>query len=145
MPFALITRLLTGEAGMFFARLRNMVVWYAVVGIFALIMLVFLVIALFTWVASHLGILSTALIFAGIFLVLALIAFAFAKLLGSPSRTRREENLQRDIASIAGITAMANAPQLVRLFRRKRGLLALPVVAVGFFGLYKAIAAFRER
>ncbi|MBE7186227.1 MAG: hypothetical protein INR68_17675 [Methylobacterium mesophilicum] len=145
MPFALITRLLTGEAGLYFARLRNMVVWYAVTSIFALVLVIFLLVALFSWIASSLGTVNTALIFAAVFLVLAIVSFVVARISGRPPRPEKEDRLQRDILSIAGVTAMTNAPQLMRLARQKRGLLLIPAAAAGFFGLYKAIAAIRER
>ncbi len=145
MPFALITRLLTGEAGVYFARLRSLIAWYAIMGLFAFVMTVFLTIALFSWMASHLGTLPAALIFAGIFFVLTLVAFAVAQVSGKPPRTRKEDRLHRDIASIAGVTAMANAPQLFRLAKQKRGLLIIPAVLAGFVGLYKAIEAVRSR
>jgi hypothetical protein len=145
MPFALITRLLTGEAGLYFTRLRNMAVWYAVMGVFALVLVIFLMIALFSWMASLLGTVATALIFAALFLLLTIVAFAIAQISGRPPRPEKEDRLQRDILSIAGVTAMSNAPQLMRLARQKRGLIMIPAVAAGFFGLYKVIAAFRER
>jgi hypothetical protein len=145
MPFALITRLLTGEAGIYLARLRTIAFWYAVMGVFALVTVIFLFIAAFSWVASHLGALVAALIFAGVFLVLTLVAFGVARVAGRPPRTGREDRLQRDIASIAGVTALGYAPQLGRLARQKRGLLILPALVAGFFGLYKGIAAFRHR
>ncbi|KAB0679871.1 phage holin family protein [Aureimonas leprariae] len=145
MPFALITRLLTGEAGLYFTRLRNMAVWYSVAGVFGLVMAIFLLVALFSWVASHLGTVGTALIFAAVFLVLAIVAVVIARISGRPPRPEKEDRLQRDILSIAGVTAMSNAPQLMRLARQKRGLIMIPAAAAGFFGLYKAIAAFRDR
>jgi hypothetical protein len=145
MPFALITRLLTGEAGIYFARLRTVAAWYAMMGVFGLVTAIFVLVALFSWVASHLGTLAAALVFAGAFLLLTLLAFALARAAGRPPRTGREDRLQRDIASIAGVTALGYAPQLGRLARQKRGLLIIPAVAAGFFGLYKGIAALRQR
>ncbi|WP_152046095.1 phage holin family protein [Aureimonas psammosilenae] len=145
MPFALITRLLTGEAGLYFTRLKNMVVWYAIMGVFLLVMAIFLLIALYSWIAGAVGPILAALIFAGAFLVLSLVAFLLGRISGQPPRNKDEDRLQRDIASIAGVTAMANAPQLMRLMQRKRGFIIVPAAIAGFFGLYKAIAALRDR
>ncbi|GGE19631.1 hypothetical protein GCM10011390_43580 [Aureimonas endophytica] len=144
MPFALIARLLTGEAGIYFARLRNMATWYVVMGVFGLITVIFLLMALFAWVETHLGPILTALVFAGVFLVLTLVAFLLARSSAGQPKGQRAETLQREIASIAGVTAMSNAPQIFRLMRRKRGLVIIPMAALGFLGLYKAITAFRD-
>ena len=97
---------MTGEAGLYFARLKNMAVWYAAMGVFALVAVIFLLIALFSWVAVHLGSIAAALIFAGVFLVLGIIAFVMARVSARPPRREPGDNrLERDIASIAGVTA----------------------------------------
>ena len=61
MVFALITRLFTGEAGVFLARLKRLVGLYVMLGIFGLLLLIFLMIALFSWSAQYYGSLNTAL------------------------------------------------------------------------------------
>lgn len=145
MILALITRLFTGEAGIYFARLRRMAGLYALMALFALGMVIFLLTALFIWLAQIFGSLPTALGFAAAFLLLLLATYLLTLLGQRKPADRDEDRLQRDIASIAGVAALANAPQLVRAVRSKRGLIAVPVIAASFYGLYRVILAMRGR
>ena len=88
MILALITRLFTGEAGIYFARLKRLVGLYVVLGIFALALLVFLLIALFIWASHHFGALETALAFAGAFFILLVITFVMTLLAKRRPATR---------------------------------------------------------
>lgn len=144
MVFALITRLLTGEAGVFLTRLKRLVGLYVMLGVSALLLLIFLLIALFIWSSQHFGSLNTALGFAGVALLLVIITFVMT--LGAKRRpeTRADDRLQRDIVSIAGVTAMTNAPQIMRAVRRQKKLLLVPIAGMGMFGLYKLLTKRRR-
>jgi membrane protease YdiL (CAAX protease family) len=144
MVFALITRLFTGEAGLFLGRLKRLVGLYVMLGIFALLLLIFLIIALFTWSAQNFGTLPTALGFAGGALLLVIVTYVMTLMAGRRPSTRADDRLQRDIVSIAGVTAMTNAPQIMRAVRRQKGLLVIPVAAIGMFGLYRILASRRD-
>lgn len=145
MILALISRLFVGEAGIFVARLKRLFGLYVMLAIFAILTIVFLLIALFVWSSQNFGSLNTALIFAGVAFVFVVILSIMLSLARRKPKTDTEERLQRDIASIAGVAALSNAPQLVKAMRQKRGLIILPVAAAGFYGLYRLIAAMRER
>ncbi|KQT42016.1 hypothetical protein ASG43_17195 [Aureimonas sp. Leaf454] len=145
MVLALIMRLFTGEAGIMFARLKRLAGLYLLMAILALVMLAFLLLALFAWIASHIGVIETALIFAGVTFVLLVVTFVMAKITGRKPANRADDRLQRDIASIAGVTALSNAPQLLRVLRQRKGLVIVPAAAVGFAGLYGILSFLRGR
>ena len=145
MVFALITRLFTGEAGVFLARIKRLVGLYVMLGIFGLLLLIFLMIALFSWAAQYYGSLNTALGFSAGALLLMIMTYAMVLMASRRPSTRADDRLQRDIASIAGVTALTNAPQIMRAVRQQKGLLVIPVAAIGMFGLYRLIASRRDR
>lgn len=145
MVLALILRLFTGEAGILLARLKRLAGLYALMAILILVMLVFLLIALFAWVASHLGVIEAALIFAGVTFVFVIVTFILARIAGRKPANRADDRLQRDIASIAGVTALTNAPQIIRAMKQRRGLLVVPAAAAGFAGLYGLLTFLRRR
>lgn len=145
MIFALITRLFTGEVGLFFARLKRVVGLYVVMAILTLGLVIFLVTALFIWASRHFGSLETALGFSGVFVVLLVVTYLLSVLAQRKSAPRDDDRLQRDIASIAGVAALSNAPQLVRAMKQRRGVVLVPVAVAGFYGLYRLLASFRDR
>lgn len=146
MVLALIMRLFTGEAGIMLARLKRLAGLYALMALLIVVMLVFLLIALFAWMALHLGVINTALIFAAATFVLVLVTFILARIAGRKPANRADDRLQRDIASIAGVTALTNAPQILRAVNRHRGMLAVPAaVAAGLAGLYGVLTFLRRR
>lgn len=145
MVLALIMRLFTGEASIMFARLKRLIGLYALMAVLVAVMLGFLLIALFAWIASYLGVIETALIFAGVLFVLVLITFIMAKITGRKPANRADDRLQRDIASIAGVTALSNAPQLMRVLRQRKGLVVVPAAAAGFVALYGILSFLRRR
>ena len=144
MVLALIMRLFSGEAGIMLARLKRLAGLYVLMAILGLFVLIFLTIALFGWIASYVGPIETALIFAGVFFVLMFITFLMAKITGRKPANRADDRLQRDIASIAGVTALSNAPQLFRVLRQRRGLVIVPAAAAGFLGLYSVLSLLRR-
>ncbi|WP_156382043.1 MULTISPECIES: hypothetical protein [unclassified Aureimonas] len=138
-------RLFTGEAGIMLARLKRLAGLYALMAILILVMLAFLLIALFAWVASHLGVIEAALIFAGVTFLFVVVTFVLAKLAGRKPANRADDRLQRDIASIAGVTALTNAPQIYRVLKQRRGLLVVPAAAAGLASLYAILTMLRRR
>ena len=145
MVFPLIVRLFTGEAGQFLARLKRLVGLYVLMGVFGLALIVFLLGALFLWSAHRYGGVWTALMFSAAAFGLLSITFILTLLAKRPPAKRADDRLQRDIASIAGVTALSNAPQIARAFRQNKSLLILPAAGVGAYGFYRLIAALRGR
>lgn len=145
MLVALITRLFTGEADIFVSRLKRQVGFYVLLAILGLALSIFLLLALFLWLAGKFGALPTALGFSGVFLVLFLVTYILAVLAKRRPVRRDDDRLQRDVASIAGVAALTNAPRIVRAMRQKRGLILLPLAGLGFYGLYRLVAAMRGR
>lgn len=141
----LITKVFTGEAGIFFARMKRLAILYALMAVFALLMVGFLLASLYIWIAESYGSLPTALGFAGVFFLLVLITYIVVVIARRPPHRRADDRLQRDIASIASVAALTNAPTILREVWRRKSLLLVPVAAVGAFGLYRLIAGFRRR
>ncbi|GGD27794.1 hypothetical protein [Aureimonas glaciei] len=145
MLLALITKIFAGEAGVFVARLKRLLALYVLLAILLLVLAIFVMIALFIWAAQNFGALPTAIGFCGGSLVLVLIAIAMIMMAKRRPSTRADDRLQRDIASIAGVTALSNAPQILRAVRQNRSLIAVPVALGGLYGLYRLIAGLRGR
>ncbi|BDA85888.1 hypothetical protein Sa4125_34300 [Aureimonas sp. SA4125] len=145
MLLALVTKIFAGEAGVFLARLKRIAGLYVLMAICLSMLVIFLMIALFTWASQHFGTLPTALGFCGGSLVLVLLTFVMIMMAKRRPSTRADDRLQRDIASIASVTALSNAPQIFRAIRHNRSLIAFPIAAGGLYGLYRLIAGSRRR
>jgi ABC-type uncharacterized transport system permease subunit len=140
----LITKLITGEAGIFVAKMKRLVVLYALMGFFALCMAGFLMNALFVWMAARYGAFATSLGFALVFLVLIVAVYVMAVVAGRPPSNRADDRLQRDIASIASVAALSNAPLLFSSVRRRKSLLLVPVAGGALFAVWRMISATRR-
>jgi len=141
----LVAKVFTGEAGVFFARMRRVALIAAIAAIFALATLGFLLGAVYVWVADAYGSFAASLIFAGIsfvFLVISIVAMMIAK---RPPKERASDRLQRDITSIAGVAALTNAPAIFRSVRRRRSLLLIPVGGGVLYVVLRAINGWRYR
>ncbi|MCB8838106.1 hypothetical protein [Aurantimonas sp. VKM B-3413] len=141
----LVAKLLTGEAGVYIARMQRLAVLYAALTVFLLMMLGFLLGALFIFVAGYIGNLYTALAFAAGFFVLILIAWILTIIARRPPRKRADDRLQRDIASIASVAALSNIPLIFQTVKKRKGLLLVPVAAATGWGVWRAISSYRER
>ncbi|WP_294645246.1 hypothetical protein [uncultured Aureimonas sp.] len=144
MVFQLISRLVTGEASIYFARLRTIATIYVVMGIFALAMLFFLLLALFAWIAHSIGVVATALIFAAACLVILIGVYIFLTIARRPPRQRAANRVQRDVASIASVAAVSNMPLIFRSLRRRKSLLVVPVAAASAWGLFRVFQNWRD-
>lgn len=145
MIWQLVAKLVTGEAGVYVARMRRLVVLYIIMAVFALMMIAYLMTALYVWVASLYGPLAAALGFAAVFFVLVLVTWILTVIVRRPPRKRADDRLQRDIASIAGVAALSNAPLLFQSARRNKKLLLVPVAGAVGWALWRAIESFRTR
>lgn len=145
MLLTLVSKIFAGEAGVFLARLKRIMALYVLLAILLTVLAMFVLMALFIWSSQHFGILPTALGFCGVSLVLVLLTLALILMAKRRPSTRVDDRLQRDIASIAGVTALTNAPQIIRALRHNRSLIAVPVALGGLYGLYRLISALRGR
>lgn len=141
----LISRLITGEAGIYIARMRRIAGLYAIMAFFGLLTVGFVFSALYILLAHEVGSLAASLIFAGIFLTLCLVTWILASMAQRPPSRRADDRLQRDVASIAGVAALTNAPLLFRSIRRRKSLLLVPVVGATGFAIWRAISSYRDR
>ncbi|HDZ75550.1 MAG TPA: hypothetical protein ENH55_22860 [Aurantimonas coralicida] len=145
MILQLIIKLITGEAGIYMARLKRLAVLYAIMGLFAIAMLASLISALSIFLANRYGALETALGFAGVSFLLLIATGVAVVIARRPPRKRADDRLQRDIAAIAGVTALSSAPQVFGLVKKRKGLLLVPVAAAGAWGIWRAISSYRTR
>ena len=141
----LITKIFTGEAGVFFARMRVVALIYAVMVLVGMAMLGFLLAALFIWLASIYGAFTTALGFAALCLVAIIVLYVLLIIARRPPKQRASDRLQRDVASIASVAAISNLPMLIRSFGRSKRLILVPVAAAGIYGAVRVILGFRRR
>ncbi|WP_055852463.1 hypothetical protein [Aurantimonas sp. Leaf443] len=145
MMGALIGRLLTGEAGAYFAKLKSLAILYAVLGLLGFFAVAFLFGALFAWLASLYGGVATSLGFAVLMLLLCGVTAVVIGIAKRPRRRRTDEALRRDMASMAGVAALSNAPMLFAAVRKRRGLLVLPAVAMVGLGAWRLLDHYRHR
>ncbi len=145
MIWQLVAKLVTGEAGVYVARMRRLIVLYLAMAIFALLMIAYLMTALYVWVAALYGPLAAALGFAAAFFVLIVLTWIATVIVRRPPRKRADDRLQRDIASIAGVAALSNAPLLFQSARRNKKLLLVPVAGAVGWALWRAVESFRTR
>ena len=141
----LVTKLFTGEASVFIARMRSVAIVYALIAVFALSTVGFLLNALHAWLALRHGPVTASVVFALVSLVIVAILYVVLVMVRRPPRVRAQDRMQRDIASIAGIAAVSNLPLLFTSVRRRKSLLLVPVAAAGLFGLWRSLRAMRGR
>ncbi|MEE2950806.1 MAG: hypothetical protein VYD57_06055 [Pseudomonadota bacterium] len=135
----LVTKLIQGELGIYLARMKRLAILYAVMVVFALLLVAFLITALFVVVSAEMGALAAALTMAGVCLgVIVLIWIATIVVRRKPAK-RAEDRMKRDIASIAGVSALSNAPQLLRAVKRRKSLMLIPLLAGLGYGAWVAI------
>ena len=144
MVFQLITRLFTGEASIYFARLRTIASLYAVMAVLAQALRFFLLQALFVWIAQSAGVLATAIGFAVGCLVVLVGVYIVLMIARRPPRQRAADRMQRDMASIASVAAVSNMPLLFRSVRRRKSLLLVPVAAVSAWGVFRVFQNIRD-
>ncbi|MCE7026719.1 hypothetical protein [Jiella avicenniae] len=145
MVWQLVAKLVTGEAGVYVARLRRLIVLYLAMAVFALLMIAYLMTALYVWIAALYGPLAAALGFAAVFFVLILLTWIATVIVRRPPRKRADDRLQRDIASIAGVAALSNAPLLFQSAKRNKKLLFVPVAGAVGWAMWRAIESWRTR
>ncbi|HEX2019502.1 MAG TPA: hypothetical protein VGO17_11230 [Aurantimonas sp.] len=145
MLFALVTRLITGEAGIYVARMRRLAALYAIMALFGLMAAAFVFSAFYILLANEVGSLAASLSFAAVFLVLCGVTWILALMARRPPTRRADDRLQRDVASIAGVAALTNAPLLFNSVRRRKSLLLLPVAGAAGFAIWRAISRYRYR
>lgn len=141
----LITKLFTGEAGIFVARLQRLFLVYALLGLCAIGFVGFLLGALFVWLSGIYGTLATTLGFAGVCFLLVVGLYIALMVVRRPPRHRASDRLQRDIASIASVAAVSNVPLILSVLRRRKAyLLMLPLAGVGLWGALRGFARTRD-
>lgn len=145
MVLQLFTKLITGEAGIYIARLKRLAVLYVIMGLFAVAMLTSLISALSIFLADRFGALETALGFAGVSFLLLVATWIAVVIVRRPPRKRADDRLQRDIAAIAGVAAVSNAPLILGTVKKRKSLLLAPVIAAGAWGIWRAVTAYRSR
>ncbi|KAA0972324.1 hypothetical protein FPY71_04290 [Aureimonas fodinaquatilis] len=140
----LITKVFTGEASIFLARLRQMAIIYALMAFVAFFLAFFLIVSGYIWLTQTVGALPAALYFAGGCAVLLAILYIVLLVVGRPPKERASDRLQRDVASIAGVAALANAPSLLRSVKRRKGLVLIPVAGLAVWAAVRAYASRRN-
>ena len=104
----------------------------AVIGIFAVIGLVFLLLAGFLYLSTLVSQLAAALIMAGSAFVVALIAWLITKSINAAQERKRRERLEADKSAFVATAALATIPALL-----KRPILAaaLPLAGMALVSL----------
>ncbi|MGC4026601.1 MAG: hypothetical protein QM744_16530 [Mesorhizobium sp.] len=127
MIAALLGSLASGEMALALRRAKLAVIFYALIAVFALCGVGFLVGAGYIYAADQYGSLRAALGFGGGFLVLALLAWVIFKLSAPRREKRRAAFRKNEISALAAASGIAVASNLLRS-RAGIGLLATPLI-----------------
>ncbi|EAU42481.1 hypothetical protein FP2506_06566 [Fulvimarina pelagi HTCC2506] len=136
----LIAKIFQGELGTYVARLKRLATLYAIMAIFAVLLLAFLITALFVYVAAQIGALNAALIASGLCLGVILLLWITTLVVRRTPEKRVQDRMKRDIASVAGTTALSNLPKIFAMARkRKAAALLTPLIAIVGFGIWRML------
>ncbi len=132
----LIMSIISGEAADAAARARRAAVVYMAAALLALVGLGFLVGAGYIAAARELGSLEAALIFAGGFVVVALILIVVQRIWSKARAKRIAERRKREVTGVASAAALALLPTLLS---RKGSLpiLAIPIAAAIAYAVWR--------
>ncbi|WP_349940762.1 hypothetical protein [Fulvimarina sp. MAC8] len=113
---------------------------YAIMSVFILLLLAFLLTALFVFVAAQIGALNAALIASGLCLAIILAIWLMTIKVRRKPEKRVQDRMKRDIASVAGTTALANLPKIFAMARkRKAAAIMTPIVAIVGFSVWRML------
>jgi len=132
----LIMSVISGEAAATAARARRMVIVYLVAAVLLFTGLGFLVGAGYIATARRLGNLETSLIFAGGFVLVAIILVIVQRIVSKAQARRAAERRKREATGLASAAALALLPTLLS----KKGAipaLAVPVIAAIAYAIWR--------
>ncbi len=141
----LITKVFTGEASIYIARLRTALAIYIVMAILGIAAFGFFLNALFTWFAERYGHIQTSVGFGVACVVGVAVMYVVVLLARRPPRQRARDRVQRDVASIASVAAVSNLPLIFSLVRKRKAVLLVPIGLASFWGLFMALRGYRDR
>ncbi len=136
MLASLLAAFASGETLYIFKRLKRDVVAYAAAGIFAAVAAGFLVAAGYMATADALGPIWAALIFAGGFLLIAVIIVIAHRMAESGRQREIERRRSTEMAGIGTAAALAVLPSVMRGKAGVATVLA-PAAGVGAYALYR--------
>ena len=136
----LVAKIFQGELGTYFARLKRLATLYVIMAVFGVLLLAFLITALFVYVAAQIGALNAALIASGLCLGVIVLLWITTIIVKRKPEKRVQDRMKRDIASVAGTTALANLPKIFAMARKRKAAAFLtPVVALIGFGVWRML------
>lgn len=133
----LIMSLISGEAADAAARARRAAIVYAVAAVMAFVGLGFLVGAGYIVASRELGNLEAALVFAGVFLIVALILIVAQRIWSKGKARRIAERRKREVTGIASAAALALLPALLSRKGALPGLAAVPIIAAIAYAIWR--------
>lgn len=144
MLASLIGSIASGEALLALRRAKTTAIVYAIVGLLALVGVIFLLIAGYLFAASRFGPIEAALGFGGGFLLLGIVVLIVYNGSLRARQRRRAERRKGEIATVAAASALALLPMLAN---RRAGLPMLLAPLLGFVGykIYQENATRRPR
>ncbi|MEN3791497.1 hypothetical protein [Fulvimarina sp. MAC3] len=136
----LVAKIFQGEIGIYLARLKRLATLYAVMSVFILLLIAFLITALFVYAASFIGALNAALIASAACLAIVVVLWITTIVVRRKPEKRAQDRMKRDIASVAGTTALSNLPKIFAMARkRKAAAIMTPLVAIVGFGVWRLL------
>ncbi|MDY8110379.1 hypothetical protein U0C82_14650 [Fulvimarina sp. 2208YS6-2-32] len=136
----ILAKIFQGELGIYFARLKRLAILYVIMAIFGILLLAFLITALFVYVATQIGPLNAALIASGLCLAVMVGLWITTIVVRRRPEKRAQDRMKRDIASVAGTSALVNLPKIFAMARKRKAAAFLtPVVALVGFGIWRML------
>lgn len=135
----LLAAFVSGETGLAIQRAKRAAIAYAVAGVFALVAVIFLMLAGYHYAARALGPIAAALWIAGGFLVIAVLVVVIHQFRAAAIAKQAARKRQTDAVTLGTTAALAALPSLLR--SRKGATAAF----IGPIGLAVAYALYKRR
>lgn len=136
MLASLLGALLSGEAMATAKRLKTQVVVMTLLGVLALVGIIFLLLAGYLYAAQRLGPIPAALWIAGGFLGAALLGLIVYKVSSGTRRRREARRRKSELTTMAAATALAALPMLASR-KAGLGLVLTPFLAAVGYQIFK--------
>jgi len=128
---SLIASLAAGETANMVGRAKRAAIAYGAAALFILFGVFFALIAAYVWAAGRWGAITAALIFAGIFVALAIVTVVFQNVTAKAQARRIARKRAVDTKALAATAAVAALPALLA---NPRSAAALTVPGLGVIG-----------
>jgi ABC-type multidrug transport system fused ATPase/permease subunit len=137
----LLAALISGETLSALQRVRQTVLAYVVAAAFGFAAAVFLLLALYIWLARLWGPITAALVFGLFFLAVAMLVILTARMRARARAKRAAQRRQSELVTVGLVSAVSGAPSVFKGRRGRYGAAAalVPLAAMGLYAAYRLV------